>query len=60
MVETVFSKFYGRACNDAVVTEQLAKLEGILDIYEAHLSKTGGYIAGPEFTMADISYLPYT
>jgi glutathione S-transferase len=50
----------GLPCDDAVVAEQLAKFEAVLDIYEAHLAQTGGYVAGPEFTMADISHLPFT
>jgi glutathione S-transferase len=57
--QKVFSSFFGQTCDDAVVEEQLKKLEKVLDVYEAHLKKHP-YLAGNEFTLADLSHLPYT
>lgn len=50
---------FGLKRNDAVVDEQVAKLEKVLDVYEAQLSKSK-YLAGDFFSMADLSHLPYT
>jgi glutathione S-transferase len=38
---------------------QTAKLEKVLDVYEAHLA-TSKFLAGDFFSLADVSYLPYT
>ncbi|GAX77027.1 hypothetical protein CEUSTIGMA_g4474.t1 [Chlamydomonas eustigma] len=57
--QKVFSSYFGQTCDDAVVEEQLKKLEKVLDVYETHLQKHQ-YLAGAEFTLADLSHLPYT
>lgn len=51
----------GGEADAAVVAAQKAKLEGVLDVIEKHLAATKWeYIAGNHFTLADISYYPYT
>lgn len=57
--QIVFTPMFGLKRNDAVVDEQVAKLEKVLDVYEAQLSKSK-YLAGDFFSMADLSHLPYT
>lgn len=57
--QRVFSSMFGSSCNEDVVTEQVAKLEKVLDVYEAHLSNNK-YLAGDFFSLADLSHLPYT
>ncbi|EPS73710.1 hypothetical protein M569_01048, partial [Genlisea aurea] len=42
-----------------VIEETKGKLERVLDVYEERLSKTE-YLAGDEFTIADLSHLPNT
>ena len=56
--EVVFTSMFGQKCNDEVVAQQVAKLEKVLDVYEAHLAKSK-YLAGDSFTLADLSHLPY-
>lgn len=52
---------HGKEADAAVVAAQKAKLEGVLDVIEKHLATTKWeYIAGNHFTLADISYYPYT
>lgn len=51
----------GKEADAATVAAQKAKLEGVLDVIEKHLAATKWeYIAGNHFTLADISYYPYT
>ena len=57
--QKVFAAHMGAQTNDSVVSEQTAKLEKVLDVYEAHLSKSK-YLAGDFFSLADLSHLPYT
>jgi glutathione S-transferase len=57
--QLVFAPKQGRQGDETVVKQQLAKLEKILDIYEAHLSKNK-YLAGDFFSLADLSHIPYT
>jgi len=57
--QIVFTPMFGLKRNDAVVDEQVAKLEKVLDVYETQLSKSK-YLAGDFFSMADLSHLPYT
>jgi glutathione S-transferase len=59
VAQVVFYKLRGLATDEKVVEEQLAKLEKVLDVYEAHLSKNK-YLAGNFFSIADLSHLPYT
>ncbi|CAK9872178.1 unnamed protein product [Sphagnum jensenii] len=58
--ECVFSQmFEGRPTNEAVVKEQLEKLEKILDVYEAQLTHHK-YLAGDLFSLADLAHIPVT
>lgn len=59
VAQIVFMPKWGAPTNEAVVKENLAKLEKVLDIYEAHLAKNE-YLAGDFFSLADLSHLPYT
>jgi len=59
VAQLVFYPMKGLATDEKVVDEQMAKLEKVLDVYEAHLSKNK-YLAGDFFSMADLSHLPYT
>jgi glutathione S-transferase len=56
--QRVFKAMFGLTCDEQVVKEQVAKLEKVLDVYEAHLS-TSKYLAGDFFSLADLSHLPY-
>ncbi|GER24745.1 glutathione S-transferase [Striga asiatica] len=47
----------GLATDEAVVTEQEAKLAKVLDVYEARLAEYK-YLCGDAFTLADLSHLP--
>ncbi|KAH8944135.1 hypothetical protein BDL97_13G092800 [Sphagnum fallax] len=51
--------FFGKQPNEQLVLENLLKLEKLLDIYEAHLSKSQ-YLAGDFYSLADLSHIPYT
>jgi glutathione S-transferase len=57
--QLVFVPMQGKQGDETVVKQQLEKLEKILDIYEAHLSKNK-YLAGDFFSLADLSHIPYT
>jgi len=58
--ETMFKKVFSGAEPDMkVVEEKTKKLEAVAAVLDAHLAKHQ-YMAGSMFTMADISYLPYT
>jgi glutathione S-transferase len=59
VAEKVFAKMYGRPTNEQRVEESLAKLNKVLDVYEGILSKRP-YLAGNEFSLADLSHLSYT
>jgi glutathione S-transferase len=50
--------WYGKPFNQAKVDEGKAGLVAALDVMEAQLSKTP-FIAGNEFTLADICFMPY-
>jgi glutathione S-transferase len=56
--QVVFTPIFGLERDDKVVAEQVAKLEKVLDVYEARLSSSK-YLAGDSFTLADLSHLPY-
>ncbi|RKO83369.1 glutathione S-transferase, partial [Blyttiomyces helicus] len=57
--EVVFKKAFGRGEADAAkVAELRAGLAHCLDVYETHLA-TNTYLAGDEFTMADLVHMPY-
>eukprot|EP00246_Nothoceros_aenigmaticus_P017862 TRINITY_DN901_c0_g3_i1.p1 TRINITY_DN901_c0_g3~~TRINITY_DN901_c0_g3_i1.p1 ORF type:complete len:252 (+),score=40.34 TRINITY_DN901_c0_g3_i1:64-756(+) len=51
--------FLGKPGDEAVVAENVKKLEAVLDIYEAHLTKNK-FFGGDEFTLADIVHMSLT
>ncbi|PIA61504.1 hypothetical protein AQUCO_00300785v1 [Aquilegia coerulea] len=56
--ELIFkSKFLGLVTDEAAVKELKTKLAKVLDVYEARLSQSK-YLAGDEFTLADLHHLP--
>lgn len=48
----------GGGPDEDVVKAQVAKLSHVLDIYEKQLAESK-YLAGDEFTLADLNHLPY-
>lgn len=48
----------GKAPDQAVIDDHLAKLAGVLDVYEARLAKTK-FLAGDFFSLADLHHFPY-
>ncbi|KAI9763702.1 MAG: hypothetical protein M1840_009175 [Geoglossum simile] len=56
--EKVFKKWYKLEPNEEVAAGLKAELEKRLDVYETILSQQS-YIAGNEFTLADIFHIPY-
>ncbi|URD77798.1 Glutathione S-transferase [Musa troglodytarum] len=57
--EALIKPMLGGATDAAVVEAQAAKLEKVLDVYEARLAQSK-YLAGAEFTLADLNHIPYT
>ncbi|KAM0342401.1 hypothetical protein ACHAPU_009588 [Fusarium lateritium] len=55
--EKFAKKFMGRPPNEAVVTEALKSVEAFFDIAERLLEEKS-YMAGSEFTLVDIYYIP--
>jgi glutathione S-transferase len=56
----VFKLRYGGTTDEAVVAAKLAELKStVLPVYEAHLGKNQ-YLAGDDFSLADISHASYT
>ncbi|KAK1316099.1 hypothetical protein QJS10_CPA05g00471 [Acorus calamus] len=49
--------FFGGTPDEAVVADLEAKLAKVLDVYEAHLSKSK-YLGGDEYSLADLNHLP--
>ncbi|KAM7276634.1 hypothetical protein ACFE04_018500 [Oxalis oulophora] len=49
----------GLTPDQAIIDANLAKLETVLDIYEAKLSGSK-YLAGDFYSLADLNHLPYT
>jgi glutathione S-transferase len=45
--------------NETLCNEKTLELEKVLDQMEAQLRRTGEYIAGDSFSIADITFLPY-
>ncbi|EIM86362.1 glutathione S-transferase-like protein [Stereum hirsutum FP-91666 SS1] len=56
--EKVFKPFFGGTPDDAVAAELLKTLDAKLDAYETILSKQK-YLAGDDYTLADLYHLPY-
>ncbi|RRT48472.1 hypothetical protein BHM03_00046890 [Ensete ventricosum] len=57
--EALIKPMLGGATDAAVVEAQAGKLEKVLDVYEARLAQSK-YLAGAEFTLADLNHIPYT
>nr|ABK32074.1 glutathione-S-transferase [Acanthus ebracteatus] len=55
--ELVVKPILGMPIDEAVVAENLAKLEKVLDVYEARLT-TSKYLGGDDFTLADLHHIP--
>jgi glutathione S-transferase len=55
--EKLFKKWKGEKCDTSVVDENLEQLKRVLDVYDNRLSDFS-YIAGNDFTIADISHIP--
>ncbi|KFK30847.1 hypothetical protein AALP_AA6G033300 [Arabis alpina] len=55
--ELVFKQLYGLTTDQAVVDEEKAKLDKVLDVYEARLKETK-YLAGDTFTLTDLHHVP--
>ena len=51
--------FFGKAADESKRAALTEKLNGLLDILETRLSKSK-YLAGDNFTLADLSFLAYT
>lgn len=54
----ILPTFYGSTADEKVVAEELEKLEKVLDVYEAKLSKTK-FLAGDFYSLADLHHLTY-
>eukprot|EP00897_Mesotaenium_endlicherianum_P001594 jgi/Mesen1/1462/ME000132S00403 len=57
--EKVWAPMYGRTTDEARVAENQEKLGKVLDVYEKILASRP-YLAGEEFTLADLSHMPYS
>jgi glutathione S-transferase len=57
--EKVFKKWRGEKPDIDVIKQSVEELERVLDVYEKRL-ETVPYIGGEEFSIADISHIPYT
>lgn len=56
--EKVFKQWRGQETDETIVAKHMEQLAVVLDVYEKVLSKRS-YIAGDEFSIADISHVPY-
>lgn len=56
--EKIFKKMKGEACDVSVVENAIVKLQSVLDIFDKRLEETE-YLSGSEFSIADISAIPY-
>ncbi|XP_066308931.1 probable glutathione S-transferase GSTF1 [Miscanthus floridulus] len=57
----VYAAEHGTSTNQKVVEESPEKVKKVLDVYEAHLSKSKHlYLAGDFFSLADLNHVPYT
>lgn len=57
--EKVFKKMMGQECDEKIVDSSVVELEKVLDVYEKRLQNST-YIGGNDFSIADISHIPYT
>jgi glutathione S-transferase len=56
--EKMFKKWYGKKADIEIVNKNLEELDKVLNVYDQRLSRVS-FIAGEEFTIADISHIPY-
>ena len=56
--QRIFAPMFGRTCDEAAVKNHVEKSKQGLDIMDAHLAKNE-YLAGSQFTLADVFYIPY-
>ncbi|CAM8987829.1 unnamed protein product [Rhodiola kirilowii] len=54
----LISPKFGKPTDEALVEENVAKLEKVLDVYEERLSKSK-YLAGDFFSLADLHHMSY-
>jgi glutathione S-transferase len=59
--EIYVARAMNRPMDEELISTCTAQLCKVLDVYEAHLSSKGGmqYLAGDEFTLADVMHTPY-
>ena len=57
--EKVFKKWRGERADMDVIKTSVEELERVLDVYETRLS-TVPFLGGEQFSIADISHIPYT
>ncbi|KAI4363901.1 hypothetical protein MLD38_020064 [Melastoma candidum] len=58
-IEVIFHPLLGLPQNEKAIAESEAKLIKVLDVYEERLSRSR-YLAGEEFSLADLSHIPFT
>ncbi|EHA8587078.1 Glutathione S-transferase 3 [Cocos nucifera] len=56
--EALIKPIIGQITDPTAVEKHAEKLGKVLDVYEAHLAKNK-YLAGREFTLADLNHMPY-
>nr|AFZ39128.1 phi class glutathione S-transferase [Physcomitrium patens] len=60
MVREAFVAAFGiRPVDEEVVAAGMKKLDQVLDVYEAHLAKGTKYLAGDDFSLADLFHTVY-
>ncbi|XP_010549801.1 PREDICTED: glutathione S-transferase F12-like [Tarenaya hassleriana] len=57
VINLVVKPKFGYPCDDVLVADLRSKLEKVLDVYETRLGPNR-YLAGDEFTMADLTHMP--
>jgi len=56
--QRIFAPMFGGKADEAVVAKHVEKAAPAFDILDAHLAKNE-YLAGSQFTLADVFFLPY-
>ncbi|XP_019096293.1 PREDICTED: glutathione S-transferase F11 isoform X1 [Camelina sativa] len=57
VINVVFKPKFGEPCDVTLIEELKVKFEKVLDVYENRLA-TNRYLAGDEFTLADLTHMP--
>ncbi|XP_010507366.1 PREDICTED: glutathione S-transferase F11 isoform X2 [Camelina sativa] len=57
VINVVFKPKFGEPCDVTLVEELKVKFKKVLDVYENRLA-TNRYLAGDEFTLADLTHMP--